>query len=86
MRFGIGGALAAAGAATVAYQWSWGGGANAFEPHADLDGGLFDGPEDPALQYDDWPADGGYLAPGDHDGCSCSFDPVIAFGVSDLES
>lgn len=77
MRFGIAAAL---GASTVAYQWSWGGGSNPFPPHADLDGVVVSGMDDPALLYDDWPADGGYLAPNDHLGCQCSLDPIIVIG------
>lgn len=54
------------------YLWTWGGAARPFDPHVNLDGAFFTGYDDPILFYDDWPANGGPLFPGDHDGCTCS--------------
>ncbi len=82
MRLGVGFAL---GAATIAYVWVAGSSDRPFEPHQALDGLLLSGEDDPQLLYDGWPADenGGFLAVSDHDGCTCSLDPVIAFVLPD---
>ncbi len=82
MRLGVGFAL---GAATTAYVWTAGTSDRPFEPHQELDGLLVSGEDDPALLSSEWPAEGGPMLPGDHDGCSCSLDPVIAFTLSDGE-
>ena len=49
-----------------------------FEPHFELDGEEFAGPEDAALANpDDFPS-APFYAPGDHDGCRCSTVPIYS--------
>lgn len=72
-------AFAALDIRAFAYEWVWGGSAREFPPHVDLDGYVFDGWEDPALAT---PPDAEWLGVpflfvGDHDGCSCSADPLL---------
>jgi hypothetical protein len=47
-----------------------------YEPHAELDGEVFDGPDDPALAG--VAPDGGQGGPGDHSGCLCDWRPQFA--------
>jgi hypothetical protein len=57
-----------------------------FEPHFDLDGQQFAGPEDSGLSnVESFPPDAFYF-PGDHAGCRCSTVPIytaVAFGDED---
>ena len=56
-----------------------------FEPHFELDGQEFAGPEDSALSNpDDFPA-AAFYAPGDHDGCRCTTIPVYTAIAVEVE-
>jgi hypothetical protein len=57
-----------------------------FEPHFDLDGQQFAGPEDSSLSNTEaFPPDPFYF-PGDHAGCRCSTVPIYtAIAVEDAD-
>lgn len=63
-------------------EWEWDYGSaprtNPYEPHMEIDGETFSGPDDPAL--DGVAPDGGPGFPGDHGGCECDWVPVLADG------
>lgn len=68
--------------------WTVGWPSRPFEPHSDLDGLVFTDWTDEALAFDDWPAsdNGGFLFPGDHDGCQCVGMPIYLDGSSSGEA
>lgn len=68
--------------------WTVGWPSRPLECHADLDGLVFTSWDDEALAYDDWPAteNGGYLWPGDHEGCQCVGMPIYLDGSSSGEA
>ena len=65
------------GLVETGFLWDYGDELRAtFEPHFELDGQEFSGPEDSALaNFEDFPAVAFY-APGDHDGCRCTTIPI----------
>jgi hypothetical protein len=69
------------GQEVVEYEWSYGISSRPFRPHADLDGVVFAGFDDPVL---DSPSEakwvGDSLAPGDHKGCHCDYVPIYTDG------
>jgi hypothetical protein len=63
------------------YEWSYGISSRPFRPHADLDGVVFAGFDDPVLNSPpeaSWV--GASLAPGDHGGCHCDYVPIYRDG------
>lgn len=62
----------------LGWQWVYGDEPRArpFEPHLEIDGEIFDGPDDPRLAG--LAPGGGQGYPGDHDGCRCDWQPVFA--------
>lgn len=67
------------GGQVEAYVWVYGPGVRktTFEPHAELDGLVFENFDDDALANDsDFPPSAFYF-PGDHAGCLCDFTPVL---------
>lgn len=66
------------GAQIDAWEWEYGVASRAtFEPHARLDGLVFETFDDPRLaNTSGWPPVGFYL-PGDHTGCLCDVIPVV---------
>lgn len=63
--------------ASTRLMWDYGPSARAtpFEPHEELDGQVFDGPDDDALAGAPWST--GMYEPGDHDGCRCMWARVF---------
>jgi hypothetical protein len=73
----IGDLLTQAGGELDTYEWVHGAAINPFEPHEELDGTQFASFEaEPLANAGDWPANQFYF-PGDHQGCSCDFMPII---------
>lgn len=73
------GALRDGGAGVEAYRWVYGPAyrQRPFEPHAELDGVVFDNFDSSELaNRSGWPPLPYYL-PGDHAGCICDFEPII---------
>jgi hypothetical protein len=69
------------GQEVVEYEWSYGISSRPFRPHADLDGVVFAGFDDPVLNSPpeaSWV--GSSLAPGDHKGCHCDYVPIYTDG------
>jgi hypothetical protein len=69
------------GQEVVEYEWSYGISSRPFRPHADLDGVVFAGFDDPVLNSPpeaSWV--GSSLAPGDHRGCHCDYVPIYTDG------
>ena len=62
------------------WEWIYGDEVRArpYEPHLSINGEIFTGPNDPAL--DGIAPDGGQGYPGDHDGCRCDWQPVFSGG------
>ena len=80
-------AAAQVGLVETGFIWDYGDEMRAtFEPHFELDGREFAGPEDSGLfNSESFPA-GDFYYPGDHDGCRCSTVPIytaIAVGADD---
>lgn len=61
----------------LGWEWIYGDEARQrpYEPHLQLDGQVFTGPDDPALSG--IAPDGGQGYPGDHDGCQCDWQAVF---------
>lgn len=76
----------AVGLVEVGFLWDYGDEMRqTFEPHFELDGQEFAGPEDSRLtNMEDWPATA-FFAPGDHDGCRCTAIPVYAAVAVEVE-
>jgi hypothetical protein len=74
----IGGFLADNGYTREGFEWVHGGSANPFQPHLDLDGKRYANWDDPTTSTGDsgFPPGGNYY-PGDHNGCSCDFMPIL---------
>lgn len=73
------GALTDNGLMVEGYRWVYGPALRArpFQPHADLDGVVFENFDDAVLANDTgWPPLA-YYFPGDHPGCICDFEPVL---------
>lgn len=74
--------LADNGFSREGFEWVHGASANPFQPHLDLDGHVYTNFDDPSNSTGDntFPP-GGYYYPGDHNGCSCDFMPIIVPAV-----
>lgn len=73
----ITGAITDGGAEIDGYEWTYGPAfrLHPFEEHEALDGEQFVNFDDDVLTAGDWIGD--YYFPGDHDGCSCDFTPIV---------
>jgi len=79
----LGGFLRDSGVQPVEYEWVYGISSRTFTPHAQLDGLVFSGFDDPALRTAAFPGYewiGDSFAPGDHAGCHCDAAVIYADG------
>ena len=73
------GALQDEGVVTERYRWVYGPAQRqTFHPHLALDGTEFDNFDDPQLVNGQSFPPYGYYFPGDHTGCICDFEPIMA--------
>jgi hypothetical protein len=73
----VGDLIEAGGGGQEGWEWVHGPALNPFEPHVDLDGTTFVSFDDEALaNTGDFP-DNEFYMPGDHDGCTCDYMPVL---------
>lgn len=77
------GTLTSEGASVQNYEWLHGPSMRPFEPHFELDGQEFENFDSEVLANGgDFP-DSPFYSPGDHDGCSCDFQPIWVAAAPD---